>query len=33
MDMAKDLTIGDKEIGKANARYVNKQRLIRGTSF
>ena len=29
----KDLTIGDKEIGKANARYVNKQRLIRGTSF
>lgn len=29
----KNLTIGDKEIGKANARYVNQQRMIRGTSF
>lgn len=30
---SKNLTIGDKEIGKANARYVNQQRLIRGTNF
>ena len=30
---SKNLTIGDKEIGKANARYVNQQRLIRGTSI
>lgn len=30
---SKNLTIGDKEIGKANARYVNQQRMIRGTSF
>ena len=30
---SKDLTIGDKEIGKANARYVSKQQIIRGTSF
>ncbi len=29
----KNLTIGDKEIGKANARYTNQQRMIRGTSF
>lgn len=29
----KQLTVGDKEIGKANARYTNKQRIIRGTSF
>lgn len=30
---SKNLTIGDKEIGKANARYVNQQRMIRGASF
>lgn len=30
---SKDLTIGDKEIGKANARYNSQQRIIRGTSF
>ena len=30
---SKNLTIGDKEIGKANARYTNQQRMIRGTSF
>lgn len=30
---SKNLVIGDKEIGKANARYTNKQRIIRGTSF
>ena len=30
---SKNLTIGDKEIGKANARYVNQQKLIRGTSI
>lgn len=30
---SKNLVIGDKEIGKANARYANKQRIIRGTSF
>ena len=29
----KNLTIGDKEIGRANARYANQQRIIRGTSF
>lgn len=29
----KNLNIGDKEIGKANARYLNQQRLIRGTSI
>ena len=30
---SKNLVIGDKEIGKANARYVNQQKLIRGTSI
>ena len=30
---SKNLTIGDKEIGKANARYNSQQRMIRGTSF
>lgn len=30
---SKNLTIGDKDIGKANARYTNKQNIIRGTSF
>lgn len=30
---SKNLVIGDKDIGKANARYNNQQRLIRGTSF
>ena len=30
---SKNLVIGDKEIGKANARYNNQQRIIRGTSF
>ena len=29
----KNLTIGDKEIGKATVRYNNQQRIIRGTSF
>ena len=29
----KNLTIGDKEIGKANARFTNQQRMIRGTTF
>ena len=29
----KTLTIGDKEIAKANARYTNQQRIIRGASF
>lgn len=29
----KNLVIGDKEIGKANARYVNQQRMIRGTNI
>lgn len=29
----KELVIGDKEIGKANARYANRQSLIRGTAF
>lgn len=29
----KNLIIGDKEIGRANARYANQQRIIRGTSF
>ena len=29
----KDLVIGDKEIGKANARYAKSQNIIRGTSF
>ena len=30
---SKNLVIGDKEIGKANARYTNQQKIIRGTSF
>lgn len=30
---SKNLVIGDKEIAKANARYNNQQRLIRGASF
>lgn len=30
---SKNLTIGDKEIAKANARYTNQQRFIRGASF
>lgn len=30
---SKNLVIGDKEIGKANARYVQSQNLRRGTSF
>lgn len=30
---SKNLVIGDKEIGKANARFTNQQRLIRGTTF
>lgn len=30
---SKNLTIGDKDIGKANARYTQQQKLIRGTSF
>lgn len=30
---SKNLTIGDKEIGKANARYVQSQNLRRGVSF
>ena len=29
----KNLTIGDKDIGKANARYNAQSKLIRGTSF
>ena len=29
----KDLNIGDKQIGQANARYTARQNLIRGTSF
>ena len=29
----KELVIGDKEIGKANARYTNRQNLIRGTVY
>ena len=29
----KDLNIGDKEIGQANARYKAQQQIIRGTSF
>ena len=29
----KDLAIGDKQIGQANARYVKQQTLIRGTNF
>lgn len=29
----KNLTIGDKEIGKATVRYNNQQRIIRGTSY
>jgi len=28
---SKNLVIGDREIGKANARYVNQQKLIKGT--
>ena len=30
---SKNLVIGDKEIGKANARYVKQQNQIRGASF
>ena len=30
---SKNLVIGDKEIGKANARYVAQQNIIRGVSF
>ena len=30
---SKNLTIGDKEIGKANARYVSQQQIIRGTGW
>lgn len=30
---SKNLVIGDKEIGKANARYVSQQNLRRGVSF
>ena len=30
---SKELVIGDKDIGKANARYNAQQKLIRGTSF
>lgn len=30
---SKNLVIGDKAIGQANARYTNQQRIIRGTSF
>lgn len=30
---SKDLTIGDRDIGQANERYTNQQRIIRGTSF
>lgn len=30
---SKNLVIGDKAIGQANARYNNQQRIIRGTSF
>lgn len=30
---SKNLVIGDKDIGKANARYQSTQRMIRGTSF
>lgn len=29
----KDLSIGDKQIGQANARYTQRQNLIRGTTF
>lgn len=29
----KNLSIGDKQIGQANARYVRQQNLIRGTNF
>ena len=28
---SKNLVIGDREIGKANARYVNQQKMIKGT--
>lgn len=30
---SKNLVIGDKEIAKANARYTNQQKIIRGASF
>ena len=30
---SKNLVIGDKDIGKANARYMQSQNLRRGTSF
>ena len=30
---SKNLVIGDRAIGQANARYTNQQRIIRGTSF
>lgn len=30
---SKELNIGDKQIGQANARYTARQNLIRGTSF
>lgn len=30
---SKNLVIGDREIGKANARYTSQQKLIRGTSL
>lgn len=30
---SKNLVIGDKAIGQANARYTNQQKIIRGTSF
>lgn len=30
---SKNLTIGDKEIGKANARYVSQQQVIRGSGW
>ena len=30
---SKNLTIGDKEIGKANARYVSQQQIVRGTGW
>ena len=30
---SKELVIGDKDIGKANARYTAEQQLIKGTSF
>jgi len=30
---SKNLTIGDKEIGKANARYVSQQQIVRGSGW